>query len=353
MSTGQNRVFYACQAVGMAGNYGAEKYIEGVQSVGINTTFDFEQSFELGVLTIYENIEGVPSVEVTMERNLVSGVQPLWYSIARIGRTKAGLTDSKYPADQVLAVGEARPSVALQVYRENTTLASPSATGTFSVKMSGMYLSNYSINVGVDGPATESLTLTGNDYKWEKATSNSLSVGPTTTTGFTSASGIVWKRQNLNTGVFPQHVPNGHIFGSGLQSISVSIDFGREDIFELGKKNPYYKSPTYPVEVSTDIEFVETNTIAMNNYGPANWTEASTADVTRNVPLGFVIGDIGVFMGSGNRLTGTSTTGGDAGGGNSTVTFNYQTFNELAVACSGTVGAHYNKNNTTGTDLWM
>jgi hypothetical protein len=91
----------------------------------------------------------------------------------------------------------------------------------------------------------------------------------------------------------------------------------------------------------------------MNNYGPANWTEASTADVTRNVPLGFVIGDIGVFMGSGNRLTGTSTTGGDAGGGNSTVTFNYQTFNELAVACSGTVGAHYNKNNTTGTDLWM
>jgi hypothetical protein len=353
MSTGQNRVFYACQAVGMAGNYGAEKYIEGVQSVGINTTFDFEQSFELGVLTIYENIEGVPSVEVTMERNLVSGVEPLWNSISRIGRTATGnSTNTTVPSEQVLAVGEARPSVALQVYRENTTLAG-NGTGSFSVKMSGMYLSNYTINVGVDGPATESLTLTGNDYKWEKATSNSLSVGPTTTTGLTSASGVVWKRQNLNTAILAGHVPNGHIYGTGLQSISVSIDFGREDIFELGKKNPYYKSPTYPVEVSTDIEFIETNTVT-RDYGPANWTQDSTADVTRNTVLGFVIGNIGVFMGSGNRLTGTSTTGGDAGGGNSTITFNYQTFNELAVACSsGTASAHYNKNNASGIAPWM
>jgi hypothetical protein len=215
--------------------------------------------------------------------------------------------------------------------------------------MAGMYLSNYTINVGVDGPATESLTLTGNDYKWEKATTNAILGGPTTTTGLTSASGVVWKRQNLNTAVLAGHVPNGHIYGSGLQSISVSIDFGREDIFELGKKNPYYKSPTYPVEVSTDIEFVETNTVT-KNYGPENWTEASTSDVTRNTVLGFVIGDIGVFMGSGNRLTGTSTTGGDAGGGNSTITFNYQTFNELAI---GGNGAHYNKNNTTGSTPWM
>lgn len=351
MSTGQNRVFYACQAVGMAGTYGAEKYIEGVQSVGINTTFDFEQSFELGVLTIYENIEGVPSVEVTMERNLVSGVQPLWNSISRIGRTAAGnTTNTTVPSEQVLSVGEARPSVALQVYRENTTLAAPAATGTFSVKMSGMYLSNYTLNVGVDGPATESLTLTGNDYKWEKATTNAIAGGPTTTTGSTSASGVVWKRQNVNQLSIPEYLPvGGYVLGSGLQSISVSIDFGREDIFELGKKNPYYKSPTYPVEVSTDIEFIETNTVT-RDYGPANWTQDSTADVTRNTVLGFSVGDIAVFMGSGNRLTGTSTTGGDAGGGNATITFNYQTFNELAIGCKDSSTKHYNKTNT-GTHM--
>lgn len=346
MSTGQNRVFYACQAVGMGG-WGTEKYIEGVQSVGINTTFDFEQSFELGVLTIYENIEGIPSVEVTMERNLVSGVQPLWYSIARIGRQLSGNnTDTNIPAEQVLAVGESRPSVVLQVYKESTTLAG-NGTGSFSVQMSGMYLNNYSMNIGVDGPATESLTLTGNHYEWTKGTTNEITGAPTTTTGLTAASGLVLKRQDVNR-TTSTVVPSGAtISGSGLQSISVSIDFGREDIFELGRKTPYYKSANFPVEVSTEVEFIETNTVT-RNYGPRNWTEADVTDVTSGVPLGFTIGDIGVFMGSGNRLTGTSTTGGDAGGGNATVTFSYQTFNELAIRGDG---KHYNKQNAANSYL--
>lgn len=344
---GQNRVFYACQAVGMAGTFGSEKYIEGVQSVGVNTTFDFEQAFELGVLTIYENMEGVPSVEVTMERNLVSGVYPLWNTISRIGRTKNGLNDSNVPSEQVLGVGEARPSVVLQVYQENTTLANSNATPTYSVLMSGMYLSNYSLNVGVDGPATESLTLTGNDYRWVKGASHLLTGGPATTTGLTSASGLVLKRQDVNRLLVANVIPpSGYISGSGLQSISVSIDFGREDIFELGLKTPYYKSPTYPVEVSTEIEFIETNTVT-RDYGSLNFTDSTTTDVTKNAVLGFSIGDFGVFMGSGNRLTGTSTTGGDAGGGNSTITFSYQTFNELAIgARAAATVKHYNKNHS-------
>ena len=333
---GQNRV-YACQAVGI-GAYNSEQYVEGVQSVGVNTTFDFEQAFELGVLTIYENMEGVPSVEVTMERNLTSGVHPLWYSIAKRGNSS--VTDA--PGNQVIAVGESRPSVLLQVYKESTVTAGDS-DATFYVRMSGMYLSNYSMSVGVDGPATESLTLTGNDYSWTKSTSVAISGAPNA--GDPPVSGLVFKRQDLKNSIGgTTWVPsNSLISGSGLQSISVSIDFGREDIFELGKKTPYYKAPNYPVEVSTELEFIETNTVT-REYGATNFTETTTSDVTTSKPLGFVIGNIGVFMGSGNRLTGTSTTGGDAGGGNATITFSYQTFNELAV--KSVSDKHYNKDNS-------
>ena len=38
-----------------------------VQSVAVTTTFNLEQAFELGQIQIYENIEGLPDVEVTME----------------------------------------------------------------------------------------------------------------------------------------------------------------------------------------------------------------------------------------------------------------------------------------------
>ena len=36
----------------------------------MTTTFSLEQAFELGQLEIYENIEGVPSVEMTINRLL-------------------------------------------------------------------------------------------------------------------------------------------------------------------------------------------------------------------------------------------------------------------------------------------
>ena len=53
-----NRVFYAVQAVGIA-PFGSTTYatVHGLQSVGITTTFNLEQVFELGQLAIYENIE--------------------------------------------------------------------------------------------------------------------------------------------------------------------------------------------------------------------------------------------------------------------------------------------------------
>ena len=46
-----NRIFYACQAVGlkpMGNPTGDYKVAHGVQSVGVTTNFNLEQAFELG-----------------------------------------------------------------------------------------------------------------------------------------------------------------------------------------------------------------------------------------------------------------------------------------------------------------
>ena len=67
------RIFYPCQQVafrkpGTAVN--TSKEVHGVQSISIATTFNLEQAFELGQLAIYENIEGIPTVDITLNKVL-------------------------------------------------------------------------------------------------------------------------------------------------------------------------------------------------------------------------------------------------------------------------------------------
>ena len=68
------RIFYACQAVAISNegddSLAAGDMVHGVQSVGITTNFNLEQAFELGQIEIYENIEGTPDIEVTLEKVL-------------------------------------------------------------------------------------------------------------------------------------------------------------------------------------------------------------------------------------------------------------------------------------------
>ena len=61
----QTRIFYATQAVEIDGNV-----MHGVQSVGLDTTFNLEQAFELGQLSLYENIEGIPDISMTIQKVL-------------------------------------------------------------------------------------------------------------------------------------------------------------------------------------------------------------------------------------------------------------------------------------------
>ncbi len=65
------RIFYAVQAVAIAPRgtnpLSADHVVHGLQSVGMSSTFTLDQVFEMGQIDIYENIEEVADIEVTLE----------------------------------------------------------------------------------------------------------------------------------------------------------------------------------------------------------------------------------------------------------------------------------------------
>lgn len=115
-----------------------------------------------------------------------------------------------------------------------------------------------------------------------------------------------------------------------IQSITITADIGRDDIFELGSKRPFTKFVTFPVEVTTAIEVITSQGDLVDatseiDCGPDN-TQSNSTIIIRTCD------GLQVDVGDANALTSIDTGGGEAGGGNMTVTYNYSTFNVLNVS---------------------
>jgi len=349
------------------GSYSAA---HGVQSVGITTNFNLEQAFELGQVQIYENIEGLPDVECTMEKVLDG--YPLLYHLASASAASAGLVGrSKQRADVALGIhSDEQDSV-----NDNQDLG-PAVT----VFMSGMFINSISYTVPVDGNATESITLVGNHKEWFKQNEvNALYVShkkflvPANTFGtgdgsadyplaYEGGSGGVQRRENvmLHKSVMPRSMfgnLDGNILGTEgvgnaiggasatgipllhIQNFSTSTDFGREDILEFGRKAPYTRTPTFPIEVSTEIEAIAISGDFVGAYedgSPDLFATNASGDNTQEEQIVLMMkGGMGFDLGQNNRLSSVSYGGGDAAGGNATITYSYTNFNELTVMDSG------------------
>jgi hypothetical protein len=371
-----NRIFYACQAVAFRphGNGTAAAYAvaHGVQSVGITTNFNLEQAFELGQVQIYENIEGLPDVECTLEKVLDG--YPLLYHLASSTAESAGLVGrSKERADCALAIySDGQDSI------NDGLQTKPSTT----VYMSGMYLSSVSYTISTDGNATESVTLVGNHKEWIKfddAQTNTINKtnqtgpagfgltggNPDYPTAYEGGSGGVQRRENvlLKYSILPESLfgnLTGTIAGNANQTIadtgnaydsvtkmpkihvqnfSVSTDFGREDILELGRKSPYFRAPNFPIEVTTELEAmaVSGDFVGAYEFGDPDLfnTNASGDNTSEEYILMTLKAGIIFDMGANNRLSSVSYGGGDAAGGNATISYSYTNFNELTVVHSG------------------
>jgi len=332
------RIFYACQAVAIAqrgeGTLGQEDILHGVQSVGMSSTFTLDQVFELGQIEIYENVEEVADIEVNIEK-VIDGYRLLYDAASR-----SACRDGIVPA------AKSRCDVHVAIFDDGLN----NATGVPRnvCYNSGMFISSVSYNYSVDGSATESIGLVGNDRFWNSETHTGYMaksaaniwgtatdlVGDAGIDGTDEAAQGVVRRVNVNVSgsaipaevVRNQDTDNAVGQGSGLhiQSIAISTDFGQESAQELGRFGPYTRYATFPIEVTCDFEIISTSGDLVSVSG--NAPNLQDRQIIIRDDAGTVID-----LGSKNKLSSVSYTGGDTGGGNATVTYSYSNFNSLTV----------------------
>jgi len=362
------RVFYAMKglAIGPIGGMGLEdssnsldgseancRIVHGVQTMGVTTNFNLEQAFEFGQLSIYENIEEVPDVELTMEK-VFDGYSML-YHLGTPGATTPLLTGR----------ADARADVRMAIVGSTEDAVTSGDAAVAELYCSGMYLSSVSLSLPTDGNFTESVTFVGNNKKFIKddGDNQSLLVGSgdgsvhdTFAAIFgddAPASTHVQRRQHFIDGgtgktlggtafitYLPADIPGITATSGGsstvnvddvhIQSISISTDLGREEIRHLGAKDPYNRYVSFPTEVTCEIEVIATRGDDVAAVG-----SQETAQLT-NRWIQIVCEDSTVIqLGTKNKLSSVSYGGGDAGGGNDTITYSYSNFNDFTVLHSG------------------
>lgn len=319
--------------VGETGNY---EEVHGLQEFGRTITIDNTPIFEIGQFAIYELLEGIPDVSVTMDR-VLDGYPILWH-LSTQGYTNNTLFGR---LNQQCIIGSA-------VYPD--TNDSASGTPLSMIEMSGFYASDWSVTLDSESEFRESLTLVGNEFRYTPAGV----YGSFATTVFDNndsplslpLSGGVQQRENFILGPtasssrLPRQIPGVSSSGTinpmsngeypvHIKSITVSASIAREAENELGRKAPYYRSPTLPIEVTCDITFNSLSGEVMN------FTEAGYLGNGSNLQdeaIRIVCEEgLTVDLGSKCKLNSISTTDGSAGGGNMQHTFSYTTYNVLTI----------------------
>jgi len=355
-----NRVYYASQAValkplradGTANS--AWYYPRGLQSVGITTNFGLTQVFQLGQLELYDNIEDVPEVEVTMSKN-IDGTPPL-YLIINQGNT--GFNGAA-AGQELAALVNNRVNFRLGIY-DDTNSAATGTPGAY-VDCSGMYLSSIGYTFPTDGVATEDMTLVGNHKVWNSGsatgyetlgTPSSLGAFGSTSDGGTMTAPSLARRFKVrldSASAFPTGVGGGipvpgNRTAPSIQNISINCDLGREAINEIGLMAPYFRYVTFPVEVTSEFEVIAMSGdyVDADDFMPKSGdTCAKSYKNLQDKQIFITVCGSGtsdllsIDLGKKNKLTSVNYTGGDTGGGNATMTYSYQTFNKLVVHASG------------------
>jgi len=384
------RVFYATKKAGLSGTgvgNGAKTFqqLHGLQSVGMTTTFNLEQAFELGQLAIYENIEGIPDVSIDIEK-VLDGYCPVYVLATSINGVTSSGEDGKSSAPSLIGRSRAQADFCMAIYKDTDELAYRSTDATLEgdhglghlaeshVVCSGVFVNSVSYNIGIDGNASESVSLVGQDKVWfsqAKSTTRKHAIAWSSTDLITAAeepqalrpasSGGVNRREDVlfdyanstigkqeseypRSGigtVLPTHIPGINTKGQNktnadgtfrchLQSFSCSSDFGREDIFELGRRGRYHRFLPFPTEVTCEVTIISTSgdLISATEAGHPNKDNQNLTDqaIRLHMREGLI-----VDLGRKNKLSSVSVTGGDAGGGNEEITYSYTNFNDMTV----------------------
>lgn len=130
-----NRIFYASQSVSVGGTV-----VQGATSVSLATNFSLEKMYQLGHISVYDQIVNAPEVEVTIAKNLDGNASI--YNLATGGGSL--VENSADVSTLVLAIGN---DTDLQV------------TSAPTVVMTGCFLKSVKYDMQVEGLLPKSVRL--------------------------------------------------------------------------------------------------------------------------------------------------------------------------------------------------
>jgi len=236
-------------------------------------------------------------------------------------------TDSRYSALKG-RTADFKVDIAVNVYPDSQD----SATGTADsvVICSGMYVSSISYNFTTDGNFTESITMVGNDKTWSSNTSKPSGHFPNSSAFY--ADKVAKPVNGVGSGV--QRSEDFDAAGSTLpadisgddhiQSIAISADIGREDIYELGTKAPYYRAVSFPIEVTCSFEVITSAGDGIDALSAENNLTARQITIVTD-------GGLSINLGANNKLSSVSYGDFSTGGDSTTCTFEYSNSNSLLI----------------------
>lgn len=358
------RIHYPVHQVGIKPQ-GASDYvaIHGLQQFSNNISFNLEQVFELGQLSIYENIEDIADVELTMIK-VLDGYPPI-VTLASSGASTPELVNRT-----------ARQCLIGYSLFDDTVSSTQGETVRTSAETSGAFMSSIAYSMPIEGNFTESVTFSANDRVWKGDSKivNPAVTGRAAAIDFPGAfdgtdtpqgnSGVnrredvlfsydsIWGLDSngqvgdVDATILPKEIFgitdsgtnefDGTKYGAHITNMNVSVDLALENLFEHGQRNPFFKSVTFPVQVTTEIEVTTTSGdyISATEDGILTTSSACTGDLgnlSNNTIRIALCEGLRLYMGTKNKLSSINTGGGDAGGGNVTVSYTYTTFSDFTI----------------------
>lgn len=299
------RIFYALQNVLVAGTP-----LKGVQTVGASSTTNLESFSAFGSLAAHTILQDM-DLELTVESALGDG----WNSALNL------LGYTTFSADFFDTAND-------------ITIQYLTSTGTMVAIKLNAVLTSYQVQMGTDGPATESLTFqnAGTAVFTTGTGGSALGVSSEnicdviTRPNFTSFN--EYYRANCCSEDAAVSTPV-----TNLLSFSASMDAGNEKINVLGQSMPFGKFATFPIETSMEIErHLDPSTASMDSFNSGTISGNSLVDACYN-PTAILGGH--TYSLNGARLASISRSGGDVGGGNVSISQSYTGYNDFGYSNGG------------------
>lgn len=306
-----NRIFYASQSVAVfvpPTTYSSSTVVQGATSVSLATNFSLDKMYQLGHISVYDQVVNAPEVEVTIAKNLDGN--PSIYHLATGGGS-------------LVATSASAPTLVLAIGSDTDTQVI--AANAPTVVMTGCFLKSVKYDMQVEGAFTEECSFVGSSK-----TASTAGVAPAT-----SGAKVLTRRNFVIGG--SSALPS-EVSGKNLQSVSISADLGREAMYKLGQFTPFFRAVQFPLEITCEIAVLATESdgvlldaSAMNGCVPSGVPTQQPIKIQVCAATGAGAVYYTFDLGDKNTLQSVNYSGGDTGGGNVTITYSYTTANTLTI----------------------